>query len=166
MTQSATLRTRSNLPAALTALVLVLAACFTGALQAGPAAATTTTTTSPARTAEAVFVSKLQAARTNHGLRRLTVRADLVRVARAQATRMATRNRLYHNPRLTTDVRSWVYVGENVGYGPTATAVHRAFMHSAPHRANILDHDYTEVGMGVVIVNGRVWVAQVFRKPA
>jgi peptidoglycan hydrolase-like protein with peptidoglycan-binding domain len=56
-------------------------------------------------------------------------------------------------------------VGENVGYGPDALTVHAAFMNSAPHRANILDRDYTEVGIGAVTVNGRVWVAEVFRRP-
>jgi hypothetical protein len=38
-------------------------------------------------------------------------------------------------------------------------------MQSAPHRANILDRDYTEIGIGAVVVNGRVWVAEVFRRP-
>ena len=78
---------------------------------------------------------------------------------------MAGRNTLYHNPNLTTDVKNWRWVGENVGYGPDALTVHVAFMQSAPHRANILDRDYTEVGIGAVVVNGRVWVAEVFRRP-
>ena len=38
-------------------------------------------------------------------------------------------------------------------------------MHSPPHKANILDRDYTQVGIGAVVKNGRVWVAQVFRRP-
>ena len=79
---------------------------------------------------------------------------------------MAARSTLFHNPNLTTDVRNWRYVGENVGYGPDALSVHRAFMHSTHHRANILDRDYTQLGIGAVVVNGRVWVAQVFRRPA
>jgi hypothetical protein len=38
-------------------------------------------------------------------------------------------------------------------------------MNSPGHRANILDRDYTEVGIGAVTVAGRVWVAEVFRRP-
>ena len=57
-------------------------------------------------------------------------------------------------------------MGENVGYGPDAVRVHVAFMNSPAHKANILDRDYTEVGIGAVLRNGRVWVAEVFRRPA
>jgi peptidoglycan hydrolase-like protein with peptidoglycan-binding domain len=79
---------------------------------------------------------------------------------------MASKNSLYHNPNLTSDVKNWRWVGENVGYGGDSRSLHQAFMNSAPHRANILDRDFTEVGIGVVVRAGRVWVAEVFRKPA
>ena len=46
-----------------------------------------------------------------------------------------------------------------------SASVHTAFMNSPAHKANILDRDYTEVGIGAVVANGRVWVAQVFRRP-
>ena len=149
-------RSRRSLAAVLTALSLVLAAFVTGAATAGPAGATTV---------EDTFTAKLNYARASRGIPRLTVRSALVSVARAQAHRMADRNVLYHNPNLTTDVTNWRWVGENVGYGPDALTVHVAFMQSAPHRANILDRDYTEVGIGAVVVDGRVWVAEVFRRP-
>jgi uncharacterized protein YkwD len=142
--------------AAVIASMLVLAALVTGAVTAQPAGASTV---------EDTFTAKLNAARSSRGIPRLTVRADLVAVARAQAQRMATKSLLYHNPNLTTNVKNWRWVGENVGYGPDAASVHSAFMHSAPHKANILDRDYTEVGIGTVVKNGRVWVAQVFRQP-
>jgi hypothetical protein len=38
-------------------------------------------------------------------------------------------------------------------------------MRSPGHRANILDRDYSEVGVGAVVRNGRLWVAEVFRQP-
>ena len=65
---------------------------------------------------------------------------------------MAGQSRLYHNPQLTSDVKNWRWVGENVGYGPDALTVHVAFMNSPAHKANILDRDYTEVGIGAVVV--------------
>jgi uncharacterized protein YkwD len=142
--------------AAITAAFLVLAALVTGAVTAQSASASTV---------EDTFTHKLNHARTSRGIPALHVSASLVRVARAQAARMASRDLLYHNPNLTTDVKHWRYVGENVGYGPSAKTVHRAFMHSPPHRANILDRDYTQVGIGSVTKNGRTWVAQVFRRP-
>jgi uncharacterized protein YkwD len=142
--------------AAITASLLVLAALVTGAVTAQPAGASTV---------EDTFTHKLNHARTSRGIPALHVRASLVKVAREQAARMASRDRLYHNPNLTTDVKNWQYVGENVGYGPGAKSIHRAFMHSPPHRANILDRDYTQIGIGSVTKNGRVWVAEVFRRP-
>lgn len=141
---------------ALTTLALTLTAVLTGALTAAPAGASTT---------EDSLTARLNGARSDQGLPSLATRRDLVAVARAQATRMADSGTLFHNPNLTTDVTNWRWVGENVGYGPDALTVHVAFMQSAPHRANILDRDYTEVGIGAVVVDGRVWVAEVFRRP-
>jgi uncharacterized protein YkwD len=142
--------------AAITASLLVLAALVTGVF---------TAPTAGASTVENSFTAKLNHARTSRGIPALSLRPGLVRVARAQAERMASQDLLYHNPNLTSDVKNWRVVGENVGYGPDAAAVHSAFMHSPEHKANILDRDYTQVGIGSVTVNGRVWVAQVFRRP-
>ena len=148
--------TAHRITLALTSLALALAAVLTGALTAAPASATT---------AEDSLTARLNGARSDQGLPSLATRSDLVAVARAQATRMADSGTLYHNPNLTTDVTNWRWVGENVGYGPDVQTVHVAFMNSDGHRANILDTDYTEVGVGVVERGDRVWVAEVFRRP-
>lgn len=143
-------------------MVLSAAAVLTVATPATAANPSTATTAAPA---EGTLTGMLNNERTSRGVPALTRRLALVRVARAQARRMAARNLLHHNPDLTTDVANWRWVGENVGYGPDAPTVHAAFMGSAAHRANILDGDYTELGIGAVAVNGRVWVAEVFRRP-
>lgn len=148
---------RQRAAALLTAFVLVLAALLTGAITARPAGATSV---------EDSFTDRLNQARASRGIPQLTTRANLVAVAREQAARMANKNLLYHNPKLTSDVNNWRWVGENVGYGPDAGSVHVAFMNSQAHKDNILDRDYTEVGIGSVVRNGRVWVVQVFRRPA
>jgi uncharacterized protein YkwD len=96
--------------AAITATMLVLAALVTGVV---------TAPTAGASTVENTFVDKLNHARTHRGIPALHLRPGLVKVARAQALRMATKDRLYHNPNLVTDVKNWRIVGENVGYGPT-----------------------------------------------
>jgi uncharacterized protein YkwD len=148
--------TAHRITLALTTLALALAAVLTGTLTATPAGATT---------AEDSLTARLNGARSDQGLPSLATRSDLVAVARAQATRMADSGTLYHNPNLTTDVTNWRWVGENVGYGPDVQTVHVAFMNSDGHRANILDTDYTQVGVGVVERGDRVWVAEVFRRP-
>ncbi len=147
---------RRTVAALVTALAVVVATLVTGAVTAAPAGATSV---------EDAFTNRLNNERANRGIPRLATRSALVEVAREQARRMARQSRLYHNPQLTSDVDNWRWVGENVGYGPDASTVHRAFMDSPGHKANILDRDYTEVGIGAVSVNGRVWVAEVFRRP-
>ena len=143
-----------------TSAVCVALALAAGALLIGgatPAAASTSV--------EQTFLAKMNTARAAAGAPQLTSRTHLVAVAREWARTMAGQARLYHNPALTSDVNNWRWVGENVGYGPDALTVHVAFMNSPGHRANILDRDYTEVGIGAVTVAGRVWVAEVFRRP-
>jgi uncharacterized protein YkwD len=137
----------------LTTLVVALAAVL---INTSPASATTR---------EDELLRRLNHARAIHGRRPLARKYDLTLVARAQAWRMAKSRTLYHNPNLATAVTNWRWVGENVGYAPTIYTVHRAFMASPSHRANILDTDYTQVGVGVVWSGGRVWVSEVFRRP-
>lgn len=100
------------------------------------------------------------------GLPALSVASDLVEVATRHSQRMASSGRLYHNPSLGSEVSGWERVTENVGRGPDARPVHDAFMASSTHAANILDAGVTEVGVGVVWVDGSLWVTQVFRRPA
>lgn len=115
---------------------------------------------------EADFLSRINDARAANGLPRYAVSGDLTGVARSHSQEMARRQRLYHNPSLTTDVHNWQAVGENVGEGPTVADIHQAFMNSSPHRSNILDHDFTEVGIGVSVdSNGTIWVTEDFRQP-
>ncbi|HUW16996.1 MAG TPA: CAP domain-containing protein [Actinomycetes bacterium] len=115
---------------------------------------------------EGSFFSAVNSARAANGLPALAYASDLASVARRQAERMASSNRLYHNPNLGSEVSSWQIVAENVGYGPTWSAVQQAFMASPDHRANILDPKVTQLGVGTAVGNdGRIWVAQVFRLP-
>ena len=114
---------------------------------------------------EQAFIARIAAARAAHGLPAYAVGGTLTQVARDQARRMAHQNRLFHNPELTEVVPNWLWVGENVGFGPDAATVHRAFMQSPPHRANILDRRFTRVGVGAVVRDGRVWVSEVFKRP-
>jgi Cysteine-rich secretory protein family len=52
--------------------------------------------------------------------------------------------------------------GENVAYDSTVEGAHEGFMHSPPHRANILSPDYDAVGVGVIFSGDRYYVTQDF----
>lgn len=154
MTATATrLRTRTLV---LVLLVLGLVATSAGATSA-PALADSGR--------EASFVAKLNAERTERGLPALTVDGGLTTVARSWSGTMGGQGTLYHNPDLGAQVSGWEAVGENVGRGPSVDAIHAALMDSPGHRANILNERWTQVGIGVTIHGGQVWVTQVFREP-
>jgi len=142
---------------------VVLASAVTATVASvAPTAAFADSTTSM----ESQFVAKMNAAREAAGLRPYAVASDLTSVAREHSAQMASKQSLYHNPNLTTQVHNWQAVGENVGEGPTVADIHSAFMHSPEHKANILDHDFTQVGVGVSVDgNGIIWVTEDFRQP-
>ncbi|MGN6610301.1 MAG: CAP domain-containing protein [Angustibacter sp.] len=143
------------------ALLAVLASMLTSLATAAPASAAPSV-----KSAERAFVSSI------NGYRRASHRAPLrtspalTLVARRWAQSMARSNRLAHNPHVTRQVRAWRYLGENVGAGGSTSTLHRAFVRSAPHRANLKSSRYTHVGVGVAYAHGRMWVVEVFDRPA
>ncbi len=104
--------------------------------------------------------------RAKEGLGALTERIDMRTVAREHSAVMASQWRLHHNPSFSTQITGWQLLSENVGYGPSVESIHRALMDSEGHRDNILDDRVSEVGIGVVVKDSRVWVTQNFRRPA
>lgn len=57
----------------------------------------------------------------------------------------------------------WYAAAENVGRGYTLTAVHKAFLRSPPHRANILTARMTHIATGVARdADGEYFVVQAF----
>ena len=149
---------RQDLPRRALSLVVTLLVAL-GLVTALPARAL-------AGPSEGSFFSAVNSARSANGLAALAYASDLASVARRQAERMASSNKLYHNPNLGSEVSSWQIVAENVGYGPDWSSVQQAFMASPDHRANILDPEVTQLGVGTAVgSDGRIWVAQVFRLP-
>lgn len=100
--------------------------------------------------------------RREHGLGGLGQRAHLQVVAQMWAEHMRAERRLYHNPSFYSTLRVGEVGGENVGYGPDWRTVMRAFMESPGHRANMLDRDWTHLGIGAARDGTRVWVVVVF----
>jgi uncharacterized protein YkwD len=122
------------------------------------------TPASAATTLELAFVTKINASRTARGLKALPVRTSLTYTARRHSAAMASRNRLYHSD--LSKICCYSAVAENVGVGYTVYSVHKAFMDSTYHRANILDRRWRGVGVGVVKSGGRLWVTEIFRQPS
>lgn len=101
--------------------------------------------------------------------------SDLRDNARYWSDRMAAEDRMYHNPDRRDQLCCWVRQAENVGWltlrGQNAAEVDRAvdrlvtmFMESDGHRRNIMSPDTTEIGVGVRITGGKLWVTVVFRE--
>ncbi|MFP4149810.1 MAG: S-layer homology domain-containing protein [Nitriliruptoraceae bacterium] len=118
-----------------------------------------------AQALEQDFHALVNIERAQRGLGALEECADIVAVARSHSQTMASETRLFHNPDYSREITGWTRVSENVGYGPSVSSIHRALMNSEGHRRNILDEKVTEIGIGVVVEDGRVWVTQNFRRP-
>ena len=122
--------------------------------------------------AEQRIFELLNQARTARGLPGLEANAQLQEAARAHSQFMAARQKLSHQFRRESSVSDRLAStgvhfdseGENVGLHQTAEGVHQGFMHSPPHRANILDPDYNAVGIGVVERGGNLWVTEDFAR--
>lgn len=113
---------------------------------------------------ESDFVASHNSNRASNGRRALSAQSDLTSVARRHSARMAAEGSIWHNPNLTREVSNWQVIGENVGMGPDVDTLMNAFMNSTTHRNNILDPDYNQIGVGVVVSDGTIYVTVVFAK--
>lgn len=109
------------------------------------------------------FLAALNALRSERGLAPLGARADLDLLAQAWAADMAAADDLRHSD-LIYDViaGAWTTAGENVGYGPSVAVIVDALEASPGHLDNMLNPDFTSVGIGVVWVDDVLWTAHLF----
>ena len=111
-----------------------------------------TTTQALASSDESRFTSLTNHERTSRGIHGLVTKSDLVAVARRHSQEMVKRGYIYHNENLPNEVGgNWRMLGENVGRGGSVDAIHQALMDSAPHRHNILESRFNQVGIGTAI---------------
>lgn len=126
-----------------------------------------------AGSAEDQMTSLINVERRSRGLQPLAPNVQLTGVARGWTPKMVSAGKLSHNPNLGKQVSgAWARLGENVGVahpggGEVAESIvnrlHKAFMNSPGHRANVLG-DYTQIGLGAVWSNGSLWITVVFSK--
>jgi hypothetical protein len=113
----------------------------------------------------ASFLAQINASRESNHRPRLATSSELTAVAAGWAETMASANVLAEDPHLATSVSDWHYLGENVGVGYSVASLESALWSSSPHRANMLSLDYTQVGVAVVDVGGKLWVAEEYSRP-
>ncbi|CAG0933322.1 hypothetical protein PLCT1_02332 [Planctomycetaceae bacterium] len=165
------------------ALTLLAAACDKGGDSGGssgsgggPGGAIVGNTASSSELNLAVQVLALvnQERANNGGLPPLANNTALAQVAYDHSWDMQYRNFFSHtNPggadpfdRMAAAGISYSYAGENIAMGyATPADVMAGWMASSGHRANILNVNYTEIGIGVREGTGGPWWTQVFRKP-
>lgn len=120
---------------------------------------------------EACFRARTNGERTSRGIDALLRDAEIDVIAREHSDRMARDGTIYHNENLSKEYTAakggYEYGGENVGMGPNCDAIQNAFMSSPGHRENILDRDYTYVGIGVTFdsATGTLYVTIDFFTP-
>jgi uncharacterized protein YkwD len=57
----------------------------------------------------------------------------------------------------------WRRAGENIGYSGTAADVAEGFWESPHHHDNIMNADFTQIGVGAVrSADGRIWITVLF----
>lgn len=141
----------------------VLAALVYGLLGA-PAALSADNQCWSYRTAERGFTWRMNQARRDGGMSKMTLDPELSRVARFHTREMVRSAKLHHTPsnKLSKRVTEWVSLGENVGVGGGVESLHQAFMASPSHRDNIMRAIYRYVGVGTRRKDGRLWVTVVF----
>ncbi len=119
--------------------------------------------------AQALFESANRE-RVAQGLAPLKWSATLAAAARQHAQRMAAQNTLSHQlpgepgmaERATQAGARFHSLAENVAEGPSAENIHRQWMNSPPHRANLLDPQLDSLGIAVAERNGVLFAVQDF----
>lgn len=116
-----------------------------------------------------LFTSANQA-RAAAGLPPLKWDSALADAAHQHALKMAQMNQLSHQfpgeppmqDRAKQAGASFSMIAENIAQGPTPEGIHQQWMHSAPHRANLLDPQLNAIGIAVVQSGNTLFAVQDF----
>ncbi len=122
--------------------------------------------------AEQFLLSAANADRVAHGLTLVRVDARLVRAAALHARQMAAHGAISHQfpgePELAERASSagthFSMVTENVAESADPSNIHGLWMHSAGHRANLLDPKVDSVGIAVVARDGQFYAVEDFAR--
>ncbi len=110
--------------------------------------------------AEKAFKNKINRVRSNKGLVKLRLDPELSKAAKVHTREMIRKDTLYHtsDALFAKRVTNWAMLGENVGVGGGVTSLHKAFMNSPAHKANVILPAFRHVGVGVIKKGAKMWV--------
>ncbi|WP_371367233.1 hypothetical protein SRRS_12730 [Sporomusa rhizae] len=114
--------------------------------------------TAPLTAQEQQMVNLVNKERTSIGLNALTVDMRLVKIARMKSLDMINNNYfghqspVYGSPFDLMKAQGVTYktAGENIAGNSSVEAAHTGLMNSPGHRANILNTQYTKIGIGII----------------
>lgn len=165
----------------ITVLAALLAAgCVTPrpgtTVAAAPASRRAPTTVRNGASARDSIVALINQQREQAGLRPLVPNERLMRAAQIEADQMARERKMAHTlpdapyPTLVARLHAVGYeyglAGENIAWQYSAVGSVGSWMHSPPHRHNILDGEFVETGVGIARgTDGHSYYAQVFGRP-
>ncbi len=123
--------------------------------------------------AEEYLLNKVNEERKRRNLETLKMDEDLRNMARKYSFKMSETDRIKHTTKggITPEYRlckSRIHLlkyAENLAKSSSPAGVHQSFMNSEEHRNNILNPDYTHVGIGVVKKGNAYYVTQELIKP-
>jgi len=124
-------------------------------------------------TLEEQVVELVNRERTSRGLNPLTLNPELARVARIKSEDMYRNNYFSHQSpvygspfdMLRSFGINFTAAAENIAYGQTtAESVMNSWMNSAGHRGNILNSNFTQIGVGYFNEGTPYWT-QMFIRP-
>jgi uncharacterized protein YkwD len=133
------------------------------------------TTSPPATTNAATLIAqdlfqRLNAERKARGLKELTLDPSLANMALDWSRHMAATGVFAHRDLAAASglpgIAKYAALGENIawaeGFQSEALQLHKGWMQSDGHRANMLQPGFDAVGIGVVCANGRAWATEDF----
>lgn len=123
-----------------------------------PAQTQTTSAVSGLTAAEQQMLNLVNQERAKAGLKPLQADLQLTKLARLKSQDMINRSYFSHNSptygspfdMMKANGVTYRTAGENIAGNQSVQAAHTALMNSAGHRANILNAQYTHIGIGIV----------------
>lgn len=107
---------------------------------------------------ESKMVNLVNQARTEQGVKPLSVNSQLVTLARRKSQDMVDKNYFSHTSptygspfdMMKNAGVKYSTAGENIAGAATTESAHQNLMNSPGHRANILNSSFTQIGIGIV----------------
>lgn len=123
-----------------------------------PSTSTDALLTAPITAQEQQMVSLVNQERTSQGLKALAVDMRLVKAARMKSMDMIKNNYFGHQSPvygspfdlLKSQGITYRTAGENLAGNSSVTNAHTGLMNSSGHRANILNANFTKIGIGII----------------